>query len=46
MAIVLVEFQYISVFALKRYFLKKYIVYLFLERGEGRERERVRDIDV
>ena len=27
-------------------FLKKYFIYLFLERGEGREKERERNINV
>ena len=31
---------------LQRYFLKKYFTYLFLERGEGREKERERNINV
>ena len=27
-------------------FLKKYLIHLFLERGEGRDKERERNVDV
>ena len=34
------------ILAIQRYFLKDFIYYLFLERGEGREKERERNINV